>query len=244
MNCWIFSVIVRVRCISEEFLIVEIVSLLWEQGKCCQFYPPTKKQQPAPLPLPCSALHWNFSLFFSGLIALILGAKWIVELPVPIHVWVDFFIFFFPPLIYKNELFQWDACVHLGFVSLCLWVGPSGCGIFHGNCFSCWLKHFLWSTVTIWNSQLKCPHFSFWIWSVFADSLATVDYNNEIFNILASSLHWDLFSASFSWAGQGEIFAVQFIFWNFSSGTISLSQTKVVADSLCLWCVLPIPCLY
>lgn len=43
---------------NNSWLSVEFVSLLWKQGKCCQFYPPTKKKQPAPLPLPCSALQW------------------------------------------------------------------------------------------------------------------------------------------------------------------------------------------
>lgn len=59
--------------------------------------------------LPCSDFrqHWNFSLFFSGLIALTLGAKWIVELPVLIHVWVDFFLLFF----FSSHLQKWTFSV-------------------------------------------------------------------------------------------------------------------------------------
>lgn len=80
-----------------------------------------------------------------------------------------------------------------------------------------WMWDFPWiSSNPLWSSQLKYPSFSFWIWWVFAGSLGTVDYSNGVFNILVSSLGWDLFSASFSWVGQGEIFAVQFISWNFS----------------------------
>lgn len=72
------------------------------EGAASFIHPPKSSSQ---LPCPCHALpcsgfrqHWNFPLFFSGLIALALGANWIVELTVAIHVWVDFFFTFFPHL--------------------------------------------------------------------------------------------------------------------------------------------------
>lgn len=104
---------------------------------------------------------------------------------------------------------------------------PSGSGIFPWQLLLLLAEGF----PLIHCDQLKCPHFSLWIWGVFADSLGAADYKNEIFNILAFFLNWDLFRSF--WAEQGEIFAVQFIFWNVSSGTIFLAQTNVVADSLC-----------
>lgn len=170
MNCWIFSVIVRVRCISEEFLIVEIVSLLWEQGKCCQFYPPTKKQQPAPLPLPCSALHWNFSLFFSGLIALILGAKWIVELPVPIHVWVDFLNFFF-----SSHLQKWTFPVRcLCSPGVCVPVPVSG---------TLWLWDFPWQLLLLLAEAFPLIH---------CDQLKLTAQMSSFFLLGLVSLCWQL----------------------------------------------------
>lgn len=100
-------------------------------------------------------------------------------------------------------------------------------------------------------TQLKCPSFSFWIWWVFADSLGTVDYNDEIFSILASSLCWDLFSAPFSWAGQGEVFAVQ-LYNSFSEISPPVQFLWHRQSGLQIPCVpwsvisilLPIPCLY
>lgn len=126
---------------------VEIVSLLWEQGRGSQFYPPTKKKQPAPLPLPCSALQWLQTAL--GFFPVLLWTdcsyfRWKLDCVTsctPSSMGRFFFFTFVFFHICKNELFRWGACVHLGFV--CLWVEPSGCGIFHGNCFSCWLKDFL-----------------------------------------------------------------------------------------------------
>ncbi|KAF2976989.1 hypothetical protein EK904_006532 [Melospiza melodia maxima] len=110
------------ECISEEFLIVEIVSLLWSREGAASFIHPPKSSSQLLSPchaMPCSHFrqHWNFSLSFSGLIALALGANWIVELPVPVHVWVDFFLLFiFPPFTKMNFfgemlVFTWGVCV-------------------------------------------------------------------------------------------------------------------------------------
>lgn len=74
------------------------------EGAGSFIHPPKSSSQ---LLSPCRAVTSNsigifhFSLFFSGLIALTLGANWVVELPVPLHVWVDFFLLFFFPHLQK-----------------------------------------------------------------------------------------------------------------------------------------------
>lgn len=139
---WIFSVIVKSQM---HFRRIPDCLLKLSHWKCSQFYPPTKKQQPSALPLPCLPCsdlgqHWNFSLFLLWTDCSYFRCK-LDCVTSCTHSCMDRFFFF---LLFFSILQKWtwkrDACVHLGCVTVCLWVEPSGCGIFHGNCFSCWLK--------------------------------------------------------------------------------------------------------
>lgn len=187
--------------------------------------------------------HWNFSLFLLWTDCSYFRCKLdcVTSCTCSCMDRFLFFTFFLFPLN-KNQLenemlvFIWGACpcacerypLDVGF-SMAI-ASPAGWRI---------------SSNPLWSSQLKYPSFSFWIWWVFAGSLGTVDYSNGVFNILVSSLRWDLFSASFSWAGQGEIFAVQFISWNCSSVQYLWHKQRWLQIPFCVISILlPIPCLY